>query len=144
MEELGSSIKLLHAEVVLRRDLLQRFKTQRDVLRHRRIQHLRDRRARDAAADEMSKLEVVFHGTLRRHVGSIVRSGFVVPGSQTMEGDTVSVRCGSTWGKGKSDEENILRLNLKVVDAGTYVSQDPSYSLRSGRSFRIVLRPSLI
>jgi hypothetical protein len=105
MEELGPSIKLIHAEVVLRRDLLERFKKQRDVLRQRRMPRLRDRRARDAAADEISKVEVVFHGTLRRHVGSIVRSGFVVPGTKTREGETVDVRCGSTWGKGEFDED---------------------------------------
>jgi hypothetical protein len=41
----------------------------------------------------------VFHGTLRQNVGSIVASGFVVPGKPTRAGDSVEVRCGTTWGQ---------------------------------------------
>jgi hypothetical protein len=100
MKELGPEIKLMHAEVVLRADLVKRFNDQRAILQAKHTKRLRGRRAKDAAADDMAKIEVVFHGTLRKHIGSIVRSGFVIPGKRTKDGETVGVRCGSTWGKG--------------------------------------------
>lgn len=100
MKELGPTVKLLHAEVVLRSDLVRRFNQKREELVRRHAGHIRDRRARDAAADDATKSEVVFHGTLRQHVASIVRSGFVIPGKKTRDGQQVDVRCGSTWGKG--------------------------------------------
>lgn len=42
-----------------------------------------------------SKVDIAFHGTLEKNLDSIVQNGLVVPGSMG-----VSVRCGSTYGKG--------------------------------------------
>jgi hypothetical protein len=72
------------------------------MLNRRHSSRFKDRRAQDAAADEYSKAEIVFHGTLRHNISSIVRNGFIVPGQATKDGVEVGVRCGSTWGKGRS------------------------------------------
>ena len=66
---------------------------------------------RDEIVDKLTQTKVVFHGTLRRHVGSIVQSGFVIPGRKTVAGQEVEVRCGATFG------------------VGTYTSPELTYSL---------------
>ncbi|KAG6841036.1 hypothetical protein C0991_002498 [Blastosporella zonata] len=99
MSKLPSTTKLLHAEVVLRKDLRARFLNMRKRIQQTATRHISDRRKKDAAWDEFGKEEIVFHGTPRHNVGSIVRSGFVVPGERTVQGEEVEVRCGSTWGK---------------------------------------------
>lgn len=111
MSRLPSSTKLLHAEVVLRTDLRERYLTMREKLQQHAVRAIRDRRKRDMVWDKYGQEEIVFHGTLGHNVGSIVRSGFVVPGQETGLGEAVGVRCGSTWGQ------------------GIYTSPDPEYSL---------------
>ncbi|KAF8876772.1 hypothetical protein CPB84DRAFT_381179 [Gymnopilus junonius] len=108
---LPQSTRLLHAEAVLRTDLRKRYMDMRRKIQIMATHGMKDRRAKDQAWDRYGKEEIVFHGTLRQNVGSIVRSGFVVPGKSTATGDKVSVRCGSTWGQ------------------GIYTSPDPNYSL---------------
>ncbi|GLB45088.1 hypothetical protein LshimejAT787_1901660 [Lyophyllum shimeji] len=111
MSRLPPTTKLLHAELVLRTDLRQQFLQMQRKIQQVAAHGTHDRRARDAAYDRFGKEEIVFHGTLRQNVGSIVRSGFVVPGGKTATGEVVDVRCGSTWGQ------------------GIYTSPDPEYSL---------------
>ncbi|KAF8070035.1 hypothetical protein FPV67DRAFT_1667930 [Lyophyllum atratum] len=111
MSQLPRTIRLLHAEIVLRTDLRQRYLNMRRKIQELATQGIKDRRAKDVAWDKYGKEEVVFHGTLRQNVGSIVRSGFVVPGEKTVTGESVSVRCGSTWGQ------------------GIYTSPEPEFSL---------------
>ncbi|KAG5649922.1 hypothetical protein H0H81_001485 [Sphagnurus paluster] len=110
-KQLPPVTQLLHAEIVLRTDLRKRYMNMRRTIQQAATHGIRDRRAKDAAWDSFGQEEIVFHGTLRQHVGSIVRSGFVVPGEKTVTGETVGVRCGSTWGQ------------------GIYTSPDPGYSL---------------
>lgn len=54
----------------------------------------------DRHVGDVTKVEAVFHGTLRRNVESIVKGGFIIQGSLDIDGERVSVRCGSTWGNG--------------------------------------------
>lgn len=97
MEHVPSSLRLLHAECVLRADLRDRFLKMKHKIQARAARGHWGRVA-DKMYDRFGQEEVVFHGTLRHHVGSIVASGFVVPGQSTRAGDEVAVRCGSTWG----------------------------------------------
>jgi hypothetical protein len=129
MEELGPTLKLLHTEVALRRCFLDRFHKQQHILRERHAQLLRDRRRRDTVADDISQIEVVYHGTLRRCIQSIVRSGFVLPGGKTGDGQVVGLRCGDTWGRGDLNS-TLSRLNIaQLFSTGVYASSDPYYSL---------------
>ncbi|KAG8924522.1 hypothetical protein FRC01_011380, partial [Tulasnella sp. 417] len=97
-------LRLLHAEVVLRAPLVRRFDEAREKMIKKYAEEARrrggSRRAQDAAVDKLTQIDVVFHGTLRRHVGSIVQSGFVIPGQKTIAGEDVTIRCGATWGIG--------------------------------------------
>ncbi|KAF8876771.1 hypothetical protein CPB84DRAFT_1966496 [Gymnopilus junonius] len=102
---------LLHAEVILRTDLRKRYLDMRRKIQMKATHGTKDRRAKDQAWDRYGKEEIVLHGTLRQNVGSIVRSGFVVPGKSAVTGEQVSVRCGTTWGQ------------------GIYTSPNPNYSL---------------
>ncbi|KAG8952819.1 hypothetical protein FRC04_003744 [Tulasnella sp. 424] len=104
IDGLPPSLRLLHAEVVLRAPLVRRFNEAREKLIKKYAKEVErrggSRRAQDAAVDKLTQVDVVFHGTLRRHVGSIVQSGFVIPGKKTNTGEEVKVRCGSTFGVG--------------------------------------------
>ncbi|KAG6832852.1 hypothetical protein H0H87_000206 [Tephrocybe sp. NHM501043] len=99
MSRLPSTIKLLHAEVVMRTDLREKYQAMRRKIQQTATQGLYDRRKKDATWTYFGKEEIVFHGTPRHNVSSIVRSGFIVPGEKTSEGTRVDVRCGSTWGR---------------------------------------------
>lgn len=99
ISKLPGSTKLLHAEVVLRTNLRKRYMDMRQKIQNIATHGIRDRRAKDQAWDRLGKEEIVFHGTMRQNVGSIVRSGFVVPGQKTVTGEDVTVRCGTTWGQ---------------------------------------------
>ncbi|KAG8980558.1 hypothetical protein FRB90_007643, partial [Tulasnella sp. 427] len=108
-------LQLLHAEVILRAPLVRRFNEAREKLQKKYAEEARrrggSRRAQDAAVDKLTQIDVVYHGTLRRHVGSIVQSGFIIPGQKTKAGEEVHVRCGATYG------------------VGTYTSPELGYSL---------------
>ncbi|KAJ7022441.1 hypothetical protein C8F04DRAFT_1138204 [Mycena alexandri] len=92
-------LHLLHAECVIRADLRKRFMQMKSHLQAKGRREHHGRRS------------IVFHGTPRQNVGSIVSSGFVVPGNPTRAGQGVEVRYGTTWGQ------------------GIYTSPDPCYSL---------------
>ncbi|KAK5175158.1 uncharacterized protein LTR77_000295 [Saxophila tyrrhenica] len=56
---------------------------------------------REGLARQLSMPKVTFHGAPRAVIESIVRYGFIVPGSQVgNSGMTISVRCGATYGTG--------------------------------------------
>lgn len=56
--------------------------------------------SRDAYADRFTQINIVYHGTQRQHVGSIVRSGFVPPGTKTTDGVKVNLNHGSPFSLG--------------------------------------------
>lgn len=91
-------LKLLHAECVLRADLRERFLKMKHTIQAKAARHPRRGENIDHIYDKFGREDLVFHGTLRRHVGSIVASGFLVPGQSTLAGEEVVVGCGSTWG----------------------------------------------
>ncbi|KAF5385950.1 hypothetical protein D9615_002665 [Tricholomella constricta] len=99
---LPKSTRLLHAEIVLRIDLRRRYLDMQRKIQQDATRGINDRRAKDTAWDRYGQETIVFHGTLRRNVGSIVRSGFIVPGEKTATGEHVQ---------------------------GIYTSPDPDYSL---------------
>ncbi|KAH8919258.1 hypothetical protein BT69DRAFT_1284978 [Atractiella rhizophila] len=107
--KIGNQFKILHSEVILRDSLLRGFEDFRSKLYTKHRLSGMSRRAADGMADKVFKEEVVFHGTLRKNVASIVVNGFRLPGQKTTDGEH-QVRCGSTWGR------------------GIYSSPDPSYS----------------
>lgn len=128
MSKLPKTVKLIHAEVVLRNDLRKRFMDMQCKIRQATSMGINDRRAKDAAWDKYGREEIVFHGTLRQNVGSIVRNGFIVPGQKTSNGETIGVRCGSTWG-----QVNTFPLresaSYSTFTQGIYTSPDPNFSL---------------
>jgi len=84
---------------VARWRLVHRFEEKLAELQERAARGGGGRRQKDARVDEMTKIEIVFHGTPRRNVAGIVQHGFLVPGRKGL-GEKVEVRCGSTWGQG--------------------------------------------
>ena len=60
------------------------------------------------AIDYLTSPHLTYHGTLRRHVASIVRYGLLKPGDRHPEtGVELPVRCGSTCGRGIYTSPNI-------------------------------------
>ena len=98
--------KILHSEPIARPHLIARFEAKREWLRRLAVQETRSkgRRAMDKRVDDLTRIEIVFHGTPRRNVDAIVRGGFAIPGTgkTNVNGEQVVVRCGSTWGDRKS------------------------------------------
>ncbi|KAF8070017.1 hypothetical protein FPV67DRAFT_996493 [Lyophyllum atratum] len=111
VSRLCKSDQPVHAEVVLRSDLRERYLKMRQEMQQAATQRLPDRREKDVMW-EYGQEEIVFHGTSYKNVGSIVRSGFVVPGQRAASGKAIGIRCGTTWGQ------------------GIYTSPSPSYGLR--------------
>ncbi|EQB49384.1 hypothetical protein CGLO_11301 [Colletotrichum gloeosporioides Cg-14] len=113
-ETIPSCYRVLHAECVIRRDLAARFDTCRARLREKLLRH---RKSLPKCCAKHTRLEdklehfirpcMTFHGTQRHFVPSIVRHGFLKPGSRVPKGDKGGndgnlheVRCGSTYGRG--------------------------------------------
>jgi hypothetical protein len=125
--KLPEKIRVLHVESVLRSDLVDRFfecrARMRQRLRTRPKAELLRCIARNALTDkekedkeEMVKWlttpRLTFHGTGRNFIHSIVRYGFAKPGGKIGDtGTELTVRCGSTYGR------------------GIYSSPDPGFSL---------------
>ncbi|KAG6861920.1 hypothetical protein C0995_009870 [Termitomyces sp. Mi166 len=118
MSRLPSTTKLLHAEIVLRTDPRSNFMNMRRKIQQNATQHISDRRKKDGASDEFGKQEIAFHGTPRRNVGSIVKSGFVVLGQKTANGEKVVVRRGYTWGMVDTSFNVRKKLLNKAKGAG--------------------------
>lgn len=109
---LPSEFRVLHVEQVLRADHARSLARYQDQLRQRLMKQpshtlrafvpreLRNPRIEDMV-DHLVKPRITFHGTQRQHVPSIVRHGFVLPGTvNPATGERLDVRCGSTYGKG--------------------------------------------
>ncbi|KAH0420688.1 hypothetical protein CcaCcLH18_13876 [Colletotrichum camelliae] len=111
-ETIPSHYRVLHAECVIRRDLTARFDAYRAQLRGRLLRHRKSlpnccakhTRLEDKV-EHLTRPRMTFHGTQRHVVPSIVRHGFLNPGSRVPGGDdgngnVLKVRCGSTYGRG--------------------------------------------
>ncbi|KAF9873210.1 hypothetical protein CkaCkLH20_09373 [Colletotrichum karsti] len=113
-ETIPSCYRVLHVECVIRRDLAARFDACRARLRERLLLHhkslpnccVKHTRLEDKL-EHLIRPRMTFHGTQRHFVPSIVRHGFLKPGSRVPKGDkggydgnVHQVRCGSTYGRG--------------------------------------------
>ncbi|KAF6812423.1 parp domain-containing protein [Colletotrichum sojae] len=112
-ETIPSCYRVLHAECVIRHDLAARFDACRDRLREKLLRH---RNSLPKCCTKHTRLEdkvehlvrphITFHGTQRHFVPTIVRHGFLKPGSRVpkggkgVHGNMHEVRCGSTYGCG--------------------------------------------
>ncbi|KAJ4489940.1 hypothetical protein J3R30DRAFT_3278078 [Lentinula aciculospora] len=107
--------RVVHVESIIRKDLSQRFSDFQDQLRSKLMQRplaeLRkfvppDQRHvgashREDFVEYIVKPKLTFHGTRPDLVPSIVRYGFLKPGSMHPQtGTPLPVRCGSTYGRG--------------------------------------------
>lgn len=112
--KLPERVRVLHVESVLRSDLVQRFfscraemrqclrsRPQAELARSIPYDALNQMKSQEEMVDYLTKPRLTFHGTGRNIIHSIVRYGFTKPGGRI--GDTedkLSVRCGSTYGRG--------------------------------------------
>jgi hypothetical protein len=112
--KLPDRVRVLHVESVLRNDLVERFFTCRAEMRQRLRTRPNGELSRSIPHDAQNQMKnheemvdylttprLTFHGTGRNVIHSIVRYGFTKPGGRI--GDTedkLSVRCGSTYGRG--------------------------------------------
>lgn len=106
--------RILHAESVIRHDLLQKFRDRQEEIRERlqryTVDELRkslpkeERRStlsKDEAIEYLLKPHLTFHGTSNEFVPSIVRNGFLnLDDINPSNGEVHEVRCGSTYGRG--------------------------------------------
>ncbi|CCF34379.1 hypothetical protein CH063_06390 [Colletotrichum higginsianum] len=109
--------RVLHAEYVIRRDLAARFDACRARLRKKLLRHheslpscCANHTRLEDKVEHLLRPRMTFHGTQRHLVPSIVRHGFLKPGSRVPKGgggggggggnDVHKVRCGSTYGCG--------------------------------------------
>ncbi|KAG9047907.1 hypothetical protein FS837_001236 [Tulasnella sp. UAMH 9824] len=96
-KSLPSSVRLLHAEIILRAQVVRRFNEAREALISKYVKEAKKkvrgdkRRWQDVFADRFTQIDVVYYGTQRQHVGSIVRSGFVTRGMKTVDGAKANV-----------------------------------------------------
>jgi hypothetical protein len=98
------NVTILHAELVMNFRLVSRFENMRLTFT--------EKYRRNTDLDQPLSTEVVFHGTQRRFIPSIISRGFIKPGDVMNDnGDILHVRCGSTYG------------------AGIYTSPDPRFSM---------------
>ncbi|KAI1078925.1 ADP-ribosylation [Whalleya microplaca] len=123
-EKIPSEYRILHVEEVLRVDLAYAFQRKQDQMREKlhtksisalrasippNLQHSK---RMSVLVDYLVQPRITFHGTSRQFVPSIVRHGFLKPGSKNSStGKEHEVRCGATYGQ------------------GIYSSPDPEFSL---------------
>jgi Poly(ADP-ribose) polymerase catalytic domain len=113
------SLRIAHVEVVLRKDLGNRFLDKRHAIREnlyrmslgqlcslapynvRKSLRGSESVRKDAIVDYLSTPKLTFHGTKSSQVGSIVQHGFLKPGDRHPKtGRPLQIRCGSTFGQG--------------------------------------------
>lgn len=86
-------VTITHAELVLNPSLVIKFNSMHHAVRKKYIQNYR--------YEEYTNTELVFHGTRRHNIANIISRGFVKPGDvMNHQGDTLEVRCGSSFGRG--------------------------------------------
>ncbi|KAK7992215.1 hypothetical protein PG996_012772 [Apiospora saccharicola] len=124
IRKIPPEFRVLHVKEVLRQDLLQSFQGYQKRLHHqlsgrpksylrRYVPHqvARNNRVEDMV-EHIVKPYLTWHGTQRQFVPSIVRNGFLKPGTfNPATKSQLDVRCGSTYGR------------------GIYSSPDPAFSL---------------
>ena len=110
-DTLPAAYRVLHVEEVIRPDLARRFSCFQENLREELLhrtrslrgfvpQHLHRAPVKDMV-EHLVKPRITFHGTQRHFVPSIVRHGFIKPGtSRPGSKEKHEVRCGSTYGMG--------------------------------------------
>ncbi|KAI0004441.1 ADP-ribosylation [Xylariaceae sp. FL0662B] len=108
--KIPSYYRILHVEEVLRVDLARYKQEQmKVVLSQQSITALRasippkmqHSRRKEDFVEYLTKPHVTFHGTSRQYVPSIVRHGFLKPGSRDPgTGEAHEIRCGATYGRG--------------------------------------------
>ena len=129
-----SDLRVLHIESVIRPDLASKFDRQQDRLRNkllelsyaelRNVVPLKLSRSRGPTTEEMVEHlvepHITFHGTQRHLVPSIVRYGFMKPGTKRPDtGEEHGVRCGSTYGQGiYSSPSALFALSYSNYDCG--------------------------
>jgi Poly(ADP-ribose) polymerase catalytic domain len=97
-------VTITHAELVLNPSLVQAFDST-----HTRLKR---KYSKSYHYDKYTSMELVFHGTRRQDIANIIARGFIKPGDvMNHKGDTLEVRCGSSFGR------------------GTYTSPDPRYAM---------------
>jgi hypothetical protein len=124
-----SHLRVVHCENVIRSNLRRAFLDKQEdmriqleklstyALRQNIPQELRRSRQgralqREEMIDHLVKPRLTFHGTRKDTVASIVRHGFIKPGTQIPgTSEKLEVRCGNTYGR------------------GIYSSPDPNFSL---------------
>ncbi|KAI1325114.1 ADP-ribosylation [Xylariaceae sp. FL0255] len=104
--------RVLHVEEVIRADLAASFAARRHKLREElseksygSLKHFvpaqSDTGRKSDLIDYLTRPRMTFHGTQRQFVQSIVRYGFLPPGSKNPgTGVSNDIRCGSTYGRG--------------------------------------------
>lgn len=108
--------RVLHVESVLRNDLYHKFKDCQERMYNLLATQPRnllkkcvppgqleghDRDTQASMAKYLTTPKMTFHGTSNRFVPSIVRNGFLAPGTKHPEThQPLPVRCGSTYGQG--------------------------------------------
>ncbi|KAK4500173.1 hypothetical protein PRZ48_008359 [Zasmidium cellare] len=117
LNDIPSSLRVLHVEPVFRHDLVKRFLDKQESMRadletcsaaelRRHIPQSEFSKGRvistvEGMAEFVSKPTVTFHGAPRAVVSSIVRNGFVVPGQTIAStGEKHTIRCGASFGVG--------------------------------------------
>ncbi|KAG8983338.1 hypothetical protein FRB90_006116 [Tulasnella sp. 427] len=86
-------LELLHAELVLKPSLVKQFDEAREKLKKKYAEEASrrgaSRRMQDVTVDKFTRIDVVYHGTLRRHVAGIVQSGFTISGENNKGGGDI-------------------------------------------------------
>ena len=115
--QVSKDYRILHVEPVFRSDLVAKFLQQRDKI-HSDLLTMHHQELRESVSEqrikrgsgedtvkglarELARPSVTFHGAPRQVIQSIVRYGFIIPGSEIGHtGKQLEVRCGSTFGNG--------------------------------------------
>jgi hypothetical protein len=142
-----SQLQVLHCEKIMRTDLRSNFyKTQTDLresLDRQSLNHLSQvvppefRRSHGKGGKEemvsyLAKPKLTFHGTRSSAIPSIVRYGFLKPGSKhPSTGEEIGVRCGNTYGKGiYSSPDPNFAISYSEFDAHrTQSNEIPGFKL---------------
>jgi len=158
----NSRLRVLHCEKVIRTDLRSNFYQSQielqESLSRQSLNHLsqvvpqefRRTHGKESKAEMvnyLSKPKLTFHGTRSSAIPSIVRYGFLKPGSKHPKtGQVIGVRCGNTYGRGiYSSPDPNFAISYSEFDAHVTRSEEiPGFKLivcatlmgRAARIFR--------
>ncbi len=114
---IDQDFRILHVEPVFRDDLVSAFRTRQEQISDHLLGMSHDSLrqsvpstvirpnssddTKEGLARQLAMPKITFHGAPRGVIKSIVRYGFLVPGSKVgSTGTTLDVKCGSTYGTG--------------------------------------------